>query len=160
MHPNWGPPPSLAAKEQGVVGRIPRSLPLGYDGVWSRAPPRSAVIMSAFSSSDTHEGGASHDDCRWDRARYPLVERTNQGPMAGLVGRLVRLDTRRVRLHGIPADHGADRQRVRRLLDGSDRCLHDYAVDASRRCVRVGLARRSRGAQDPADDFDRLVLTL
>src|SRR5207249_11557022 len=103
--------------------------------------PRAAlvrVIMSAFSSSDTHEGGASHGDCRWDRERYPLVERANQGPMAGLVGRLVRLDTGRVRLHGIPADHGADRQGVRRLLVTEVTAVFTITLRSEERSVGTG----------------------
>ena len=47
-----------------------------------------------------------------DRKGYPLVERADQGSVVRLHSRLARLDLGRVRLHRIPADHGAHREGI------------------------------------------------
>src|SRR5262249_32264283 len=44
---------------------------------------------------------------RWKHAAYPVVEGTDQGPVDGLVGCVAGLDAGCVRLHSLPADHGA-----------------------------------------------------
>ena len=94
------------------------------------------------------------------RPSRAVVEGTNQGSVAGVVGGLARLDARCLRLHRLPADHGADRQGVQRAADRGDRGLHHHAVAAAGRCDGVRLARRSGRAQDSADDLDPVVLDL
>ena len=80
--------------------------------------------------------------------------------MDGVVGRLAGVDAGRLRLHGVPADHGADLQGVQRLANGGDGGVHRHPLDAPCRRVRLGLVGRSGRAQDPPDDLDRLVLDL
>src|SRR6516165_3529739 len=62
-----------------------------------------------------------------------------------------------VRFHRVPADHGADRERVRCAARRSGVCADYHVVDASRRSCRRRLARRPDRAQKAADDFDRVV---
>src|SRR5712672_3249053 len=61
--------------------------------------------------------------------RSALVEGTDQGPVASLYRRLARLDARRVRLHHLPADHGADLPGIRRSHHRRRHHLHADAVE-------------------------------
>src|SRR5438105_6906201 len=75
--------------------------------------------FSAFPHEALTPGGLSDGGHRCDPKARRLVERADQRPMAGVVGRLVGLDARRLRLHGVLADHGAYLQGVRCFPDGS-----------------------------------------
>src|SRR5437870_3183789 len=120
---------------------------------------RPGVTVPGVSSCNA-QGGVSNGDHRSDDERTALVERADPGSMAGLVGRLVRVDAGRLRLHRVPADHGADLQGVRGLPDASDRGAHRDPVDAPGGSVRLRLAGRSGRAPGALDDLHRLVLDL
>src|SRR5450755_2464150 len=69
--------------------------------------------------------------------------------MDGMDRRLARLDPRCVRLHHLPADHGAPRGNVQSAADRSDGSIHRNPVAAARGRRRLRLARRSHRAQGP-----------
>src|SRR5215472_7081446 len=71
---------------------------------------------------------------------------------------VARLGPGCIRFHDFPADHGADRQGLRRAAGRGHGGVHDHLVDAAPRRYCLWLARRSGRAQAPADDLDRLVL--
>src|SRR5215469_3790286 len=83
-----------------------------------------------------------------------MVERTEQGPMVRLVGGLAGVDPRRLRLHGIPADHAANLAGIRRAADRGRLCPYRDLVDAPGRRSRLRLVGRSGRSQASADDLD------
>src|SRR6516164_6523093 len=89
-----------------------------------------------------------------------MVEGTHQRPMVRLVGGLAGLDPRRLRLHRLPADHGADLSRIWRAVERSRLRADDHAVDAADRRRRFRLARRPDRAKNPVDDLDPRLLAL
>src|ERR1700758_4386951 len=80
--------------------------------------------------------------------------------MVGLDCRVAWMDARRVRLHRVPADHGADFTRISCSADRGGGCLYHHLVDAPGGRDRFGLARRSNRAQDAANDFNPMVFYL
>src|SRR5271165_65774 len=89
-----------------------------------------------------------------------LVEGADERPVVRLGGLLARLDLGCVRLHDVPADHGADLAGIRRAADRGRVFAERDFVAAARRRSRLGMARRPDRAQDAADDLDPVVFDL
>ena len=89
-----------------------------------------------------------------------LVEGTHQGSMVRLYSGLAGLDAGRVRFHRLPADHDADRARIRCAAHRGHRDLHGHADYAPGRCDGFRLVVRPYGAPGAADDLHPVVLDL
>src|ERR1700679_2307264 len=73
---------------------------------------------------------------------------------------LAGLDTRCVRLHDLPANHGTYRGIIQSYADRSDGGVHGNPLAAAGGCHRLRMARRSHRTQDAVDDLDPVVLDL
>src|SRR6516225_9181207 len=78
-----------------------------------------------------------------------MVEGTDQGPVVRLCGGLGWVDSRRVRLHRVFANHRADREGIRRTGARGGLRADDHLVDAADRGDRQWLARRRIGRKTP-----------
>jgi hypothetical protein len=108
-----------------------------------------------------HKQGVQIDvRIRQKRGKRSVVERTHQGPMVRLLRRLDGLDARRLRLHRLPSDHGADRAGVRGSADRRDRDLLGHAGHAPGWSDGIRLAGRSAGTPSASDDLHSLVFHL
>jgi hypothetical protein len=83
----------------------------------------------------------------------PVVEGTHQGSVVRVHRFMARLEVRRARFHGVPADYASDRGGLSHIDAGGDVRHHHHPLDAPDRSHRLGLDLRPHRPQT-ADDRD------
>ena len=107
--------------------------------------------------NQSKSGNKNNVGIRLGCGQSAVVERTHQRPMVRLFRRMDGMDAGCVRLHRLPAHHGADRAGVWRSDHRSDRGLLGHPGHAARWCDSLRLVGRPFGTPGTADDFDPVV---